>query len=83
MKKGGHRCRHRAYEGKTGLTNTLLKDLLSIGAIQIRTEKRADEIKGWFDPQQDRYFSASEAMACGLADGFFELPNPTGFVAKA
>jgi len=43
-------------------------------AIQARTGKPADEIRSWFSPTEDKFFSAQEAVAVGLADGFFELP---------
>ena len=38
--------------------------------MQKRTGKSMDEIRGFFNPEQDRYFSAPEAVECGLADGY-------------
>ena len=38
-----------------------------------------DQIRAWFNPELDVYFTAEQAVAVGLADGFFELPESTAF----
>jgi ATP-dependent protease ClpP protease subunit len=43
-------------------------------AVQNRTGKTADEVRSWFNPEKDVYFTAEQAVAVGLADGFFEVP---------
>jgi ATP-dependent protease ClpP protease subunit len=44
-------------------------------AVQNRTGKTADEIRSWFNPERDMYFTAEQAVAVGLADGFWEVPS--------
>jgi len=40
-----------------------------------RTGQPESVVRSWFNPTEDKYFTAEQAVAVGLADGFFELPS--------
>ena len=45
-------------------------------SVMARTRKSESEVRSWFDPKADKFFSAGEAVKVKLADGFSELPTP-------
>jgi ATP-dependent protease ClpP protease subunit len=47
----------------------------TIEALVKRTGQPVDTVRGWMNSDRDTVFSADEAVAVGLADGFFETPT--------
>jgi len=43
-------------------------------AMMERTGQPESVVRSWFNPEKDMCFTAKQAVAAGLADGFFELP---------
>jgi hypothetical protein len=37
---------------------------------EIRAGKPADEVRAWFNPNEDKFFTPQEAVAVGLVDVF-------------